>query len=195
MDLVPDHVLFEHLLPLLDFLAAVHLYSSCARFRRLLSARMLPRLEVLGGGGGTCGWAEVRAAAEGGFRDVVEFMVEERAFRDWDWGMYYAAEGGHRELVEYFVVMGASNFKWGMTSAARGGHRELVEYFVAMGATNWDMGMQYAAVGGHRDLVDYFVERGASDWNWGIAHAVVGEHWDLVEYLERKLRDGAERGS
>ncbi len=51
MDLVPDHVLSEHVLSPLSFRDAFRLYSSCRRFRRLLSDRMVPRLDAVAGGG------------------------------------------------------------------------------------------------------------------------------------------------
>ncbi len=210
MDLVPDHVLSAHVLSPLSFRDALRIYSSCRRFRRLLSDRMVPRLDVLLHGG-------IEAAVREGFLDVVEVLVDERderGFRDWCGGMAWAANEGHRDLVEYFVGRGASdwdrgmasaawggcrdlvvyfegkgasNWDWSMEWAAKRGHWDIVEYFVWRGASSWNMGMAHAAFGGYEGLVEYFVEKGASDWNWGRLNAVNGGHPDLVEYFDRKL--------
>ena len=178
MDLVPDGVLSSHLLPLLSFSDAFRLYSSCLRFRRLLSDRMISRLDAL------CGGPE--AAVREGFLDLVEFLVDERGFCDWDEGMCWAAEVGRPDLVGYFVEKGASNWNWGMTSAVFGGHRDIVEYFVEKGASNWNWGMLCAVRGGFRDLVEYFDGRGALFWGGEMSCAAEGGHWDLVEYFVRK---------
>ena len=123
MDLVPDDVLSSHLLPLLSFRDALRLYSSCGRFRRLLSGRVVPRLDVLRNGD------PVGTAARDGLVDLVEFLVGDRNFWGWNWVMTCAAEGGHMDLVEYFVGNGASNWNWGKANAEKWGYLDLVGYF------------------------------------------------------------------
>lgn len=182
MDLVPDHVLSLHVLPILSFRDALRLYSSGSRFRWLLSARMVPRLDVL--------WGGPELAIRGGFLDLVEFLVDERGFRSWNVGMCWAAEGGCLDVVEYFVGRGATAWNGGMACAASGGHWDLVEYFVGNGASGWNRGMANAASGGYPDLVEYFVRKGALDWNWGMRCAAKGGHPDLVGYFEQKMLIG-----
>ena len=169
MDLVPDNVLSEHLLPLLSFRDAFRLYSSCLRFRLLLSDRLVPRLKVLREGGNLRD--AMKGAVRGVFLDLVRFLVDEMSLWDWDKGMCWAAEVGCLDLVEYFVARGASEWYWGMRDAVSGGHWDLVEYFVGKGFSNWDWGMSVAARWGNRDLVEYFIARGASNWNRGMRQA------------------------
>ena len=164
MDLVPDGVFVEYVLP---HLSPYSLGDICTlsevsqRFRRLLA-------ETLSSYG----------------RIVREFGP------DLDRVMRYTASQGLRDLVLYCVRMGTSTWGWeqGMWGAAEGGHQDIVEYFVAKGARDWDLGMSCAAKGGHRELVDYFVSKGATDWYGSKCWARKGGHRDVVVYCER-LRD------
>ena len=91
------------------------------------------------------------------------------------YGFIDACQGGFRDLVEYFIENGAWDWNLGMSSAAIGGHRDLVDFFIDKGANDWVRGMLYAIRGGHRDLVDFFIEeKGACDWNWGMMNAAQG---------------------
>ena len=167
MDLVPDDVLSSHILPLLSFRDAFRLYSSCGRFRRLLSVRMVPRLEVLVGPPEGVFWDGLlpinsvrRRAVMWGFLDLVRFLVGEKGFCDWTLGIVYAAEGGNRDLVEYFAGMGDSGWEWGM---------------------------QCAASAGRWDLVDFCVDRGGLSYQRAMTYVACRGDWKLFEYLQRKL--------
>jgi ankyrin repeat protein len=66
------------------------------------------------------------AAAEGGQREVVEFMIELGA-DDYNKAMVLAAWGGHKEIVKMMLELGAKNYNRSMASAARSEHDDIAE--------------------------------------------------------------------
>ena len=137
MEILPDHVLLAHILPVVSARSLgdlCRLSEVSHRFRRLLERtlssyrRIVRRYEPNR-------QAMLNSAAFEGLRDLVFYCVR-MGTSDWDGGMCNAAEGGLR-------------------GAARGGHRQLVDYFISRGAMHWNGAAKIAKVAGHVNLGKY----------------------------------------
>lgn len=152
----------------------------------------------------------LRGAAEGGWKDLVDFFWEKLEKGNLSGlqrhsaniGLAGAARGGHLNLVNFFLEKGANKIFTGLVNAARGGHLDLVKFFIKKGAKNMNPGLASAAKGGHLELVKFFISKGATNWNDAMTHAARGGHKDLVLFFEKKggsdwngvLREAAKGG-
>lgn len=107
--------------------------------------------------------AALRYAADGGYLDIVKFLVENKAkiHAQRDEALCNAAEQGHLDVVKYLMQNGANihaNDDYALLSAAYEGHLNVVRYLVANGADvcadNY-AALRAAARKGHLDIVMY----------------------------------------
>jgi hypothetical protein len=131
-------------------------------------------------------------AARHGHMDLVMDMIR-RGVKDWDSIAYHAAQGGYMEIVEEMVDRyGANKLNMIACSAAENGHMNVVRAMIRRGVDDWNQIASCAAQGGYLDIVIDMIRQGADDWNYIAYGADIGGHKDIVEYIydiERRRRE------
>lgn len=103
-------------------------------------------------------------ASKKGRMDIVKYLIK-RGATDISGGFRAAILNGYKDLVDYFIeqakIMGEEwddyDWNYGLIHAAIGGHKDLIDYFIKLGATNYTSALLQAAYNGHYKLVDYLL--------------------------------------
>ncbi len=148
-------------------------------------------------------WFEeaLRAAARGGHREVIDFLINKYNAKNLNVALSAAAEKGDKTLVDYLLEKGATSRKNALEGAIRGGHRDLVDFFLVsqtgssqvpkdeLNSFGMDLAISCAAENGHYNMVQFFVNTGRCDTKHNqlmrmiMEGAVRGGHIDIVKML------------
>jgi hypothetical protein len=128
-------------------------------------------------------------AAGGGYKDIVELLIAHGA-NSFNGAMVSAARNGHKDIVELMISKGANSFQGAMEMAAENGYKDIVELMINKGANKFDHSMEMAAENGDKDIVELFIAHGANNFNDAIRAAIVKGRKDIVELMINKGADG-----
>jgi hypothetical protein len=102
-----------------------------------------------------CSWRASATRSRASFKGATYWNVRLRA----------ACEGGHREVAEFMIFKGAHHWNSGLCAACEGGHHNVAEWMILKGANNWNRGLYYARKSGHAHMARLMIQKGATKCN------------------------------
>jgi hypothetical protein len=123
-------------------------------------------------------------ATIGGYRDIVEYLIEQGE-KNFDTALLYSAEGGHIDILKLLIQNGARNFNDALLRASSNGHLDIVKYLVELGEVyDLDKALRYSAFANHIDIVKYLIGKGAKP-SLKLIDDI--EDPEMSEYLKSKI--------
>lgn len=123
-------------------------------------------------------------AAKKGDMNMIRYLIS-NSDQDINWnaGLFGACEGGFREIIDFMIQKGADNLNQGIASAALSGHIHIIQYLLSLGGNLSSHALEVAVRGNQLATVKYLLDHGTQVKESSILEAVDNDYLDIFTVL------------
>lgn len=126
-------------------------------------------------------------AAKNGDMHMIQYIISQSIDIDWNGGLEGAAYGGFRNIIDFMIDKGATNIDKGIDSAALGGHMDIIKYLVTLGGNISPKTLTSAIRGEHLQIIEYLLSGNLPIGLNFIETAILQDNPDVFSLLMGKV--------